>query len=205
MLDIYDENLTRLGMKARDAVHRDGDWHRVFHCWIIYQDDDGIDYILAQYRSSEKQFFPEKLDVTAAGHYEAGETIQDGIREIKEELGIDVVFNKLISLGLRVDAARYDNLRDYEFSDVFFLINDQPLGEYKLQPDEVSGLVKFKVDDGLAMLTGNVDSISADAVGFDVPTMMITVDNFVPRVDAYLYKILVLAKRCLNGEQHLVI
>ena len=57
LLDIYDENLKHIGVKERELVHRDGDWHRVFHCWIIYRDSVGTDYIVVQRRAPEKSSF----------------------------------------------------------------------------------------------------------------------------------------------------
>ena len=52
LLDIYDENGNHLGIKERRAVHLDGDWHRVFHCWVVYRDQDGVGHVVAQKRSS---------------------------------------------------------------------------------------------------------------------------------------------------------
>lgn len=205
ILDIYDENVNWLGTKAREAVHRDGDWHRVFQCWVIYRDMEGCDHIVVQRRGAQKDFFPNLLDVSAAGHYAAGETMQDGVREIREELGLDAAFDDLIPLGRRVSVNRLGDLLDYEFADVFFYRCDRPLHEYRYQREEVDGLAVFDIDDGLAMYAGECESIQAQAVGFGQDVMTITRADFVPTNDAYLYKILVLAKRCLNGEKHLVI
>jgi len=205
ILDIYDENLNHIGTKARTLVHQDGDWHRVFHCWVIYRDKLGVDYLVMQRRASEKRIYPNLLDVTAAGHYEAGETIADGVREIQEELGLAVDFTDLIPLGKRVYAARIGLLLDYQISDVFFLINDQSLEQYVLQPTEVAEVVAFKVDDGLDFCSGNIEQIKAQVFGGLNTTVMLQQVDFIPNIDAYLYKILILAKRCLNGETHLVI
>ena len=98
--------------------------------------------------------------MTAAGHYASGETIREGVREVEEELGIKVDFDDLISLGIRVDAARVGLLLDYEFSDVFFLINDDPIEKYTLQAEEVSEIVSFKVDDGLSLVSGMLGEIT---------------------------------------------
>src|SRR4051812_4170966 len=113
ILDIYDENLVKLGSKDRGAVHRDGDWHRVFQCWIAYQ-DQGEAILVMQRRAPGKEFYPNMLDTAAAGHYTTGETIADGIREIREELGIDVTFDQLVPIGQRVGIARAGNLIDHE-------------------------------------------------------------------------------------------
>ncbi len=205
ILDIYDENLTWLGTKERGAVHRDGDWHRVFQCWVIYRDAEGRDWLVMQQRGAGKDFYPNLLNVSAAGHYAAGETIRDGVREIEEELGICVSFDDLIPLGRRVGIARQGDLVDHEIADVFFYICDKPLREYNYQREEVDGLAAFDVDDALAMYAGERESIEAQAVGFGQDEITITPADFVPTIDNCIYKILVLAKRCLNGEKHLVI
>jgi isopentenyldiphosphate isomerase len=205
ILDIYDENLTWLGTKERGAVHRDGDWHCVFQCWVIYRDAEGRDWIVLQRRGADKEFFPNLLDVSAAGHYSAGETMRDGVREVREELGIDVAYEALIPLGRRVGIARQGDRIDHEIADVFFYICDKPLHEYHYQQEEVDGLVAFDVDDGLAMYAGERESIEAQAVGFEQDIITITPADFVPTHDDCMYKVLILAKRCLNGEKHLVI
>jgi isopentenyldiphosphate isomerase len=205
MLDIYDEDLVHIGVKEREAVHQDGDWHRTFHCWIIFRGQDGHDFVVMQKRAPGKQFFPNMLDITVAGHYEAGETIQDGIREIREELGIEVDFAKLIPVGIRLSVAKQNGLVDYEYNEVFFLIDDRPLESYELQEDEVSGLVCFDIDEGLALLFGECDSIVVQAVGLGSDEVEIRREDFILKPDHYNERVLMLAKSCLNNEKYLVI
>jgi isopentenyldiphosphate isomerase len=205
MLDIYDENLRHLGVKERKAVHRDGDWHRVFHCWVIDRDPAEGDVLIAQRRGAHKQTFPNYLDVTAAGHYTAGESMQDGVREVQEELGIAVRFEDLISLGRRVDVARYGELIDREFTDCFLCLYRQPISAYQVQRSEVAGLVAVPLDGGIDLCEGRRESLTCRTAGLKMPTLKVTLDDFVPRVDAYFYKVLLLAKRCLNGERLLAV
>jgi isopentenyldiphosphate isomerase len=203
ILDIYDEDLRWLGAKERGAVHRDGDWHRVFHCWIAYRDKDGRDYLVVQRRGPNTQTFPNLLDITAAGHYQAGESVRDGVREIREELGIDVDFDKLFPLGIHISVSRYNGLIDRQFADVFLYIYDQDIGDYHYQVEEVAGLLVLPVDEGLAMFAGERESITARAVGVQNGDITITPSDFIDTPDSYTYKMLILAKRALNGEKHL--
>jgi isopentenyldiphosphate isomerase len=205
LLDIYDENLTHLGVKERQAVHRDGDWHRVFHCWVIYRDASGCDWMVLQKRGPDKDIFPNMLDVSVGGHYAAGETIADGVREIREELGLDVAFDELIPVGIRVTVAQYAGLIDREFADNFLLVCDRDLQDYAYQREEVAGLVTFEIDAALTLFAGERESVKARAVGLGSDTIEVTTADFIPLVDRPFYKALVLAKRCLNGEKHLVI
>ncbi|MFR3313045.1 MAG: hypothetical protein ACLTT2_02255 [Alphaproteobacteria bacterium] len=38
LIDIYDENMNHLGTAMKSQAHREGLWHRVFHCWIVNKD-----------------------------------------------------------------------------------------------------------------------------------------------------------------------
>jgi isopentenyldiphosphate isomerase len=203
ILDIYDDQLNKLGTKERGAVHRDGDWHRVFHCWVAYRGADGCDYLVVQRRGADKDMFPNFLDITAAGHYQAGETIRDGIREVHEELGIDVDFDDLIPVGIRISMARFNGLIDHEFADVFLYIHDRDIATYNFQVEEVAGLVALGIDDALSLFSGDVSSITARAVGTQNGNIELTRKDFIPNIDVYDYKMLILAKRALNGEKHL--
>lgn len=205
IFDIYDEKLQHIGTKPREEVHRDGDWHKVFHCWVIYRDADGQDWIILQKRAADKDMYPNLLDISAAGHYAAGETLEDGIRELEEELGIKANFEDLIYLGRRVAIAKDDGMVDCQICEVFFYICDQPLSEYHYQKEELAGLIAIKIDDGLKLLSGEVDSIRVPAVGFEQDTITITMNEFIQTIDNYFLKVLVLARRCLNGEKYLAI
>ncbi|MCB9452016.1 MAG: NUDIX domain-containing protein [Anaerolineaceae bacterium] len=203
ILDIYDDQLNKIGTKERGAVHRDGDWHKVFHCWVAYRDVSGRDFVVLQRRGANTEVFPNLLDISAAGHYQAGETIYDGVREVQEELGITVDFDDLIPLGVRIGMARYENLIDHQFADVFLLIHDQDISTYHYQVEELAGLVALPVDEGLELCAGDRDRVEVRAVGLQSRIVTINNDDLIPTLDDYLYKMLILVKRALNGEKHL--
>ena len=203
LFDIYDENMRHLGTKPREEVHRDGDWHKVFHCWVIYRDDAGDDWMILQKRAPDKDTYPNMLDVSVGGHYEAGETIVDGVREMEEELGLKIDFDDLVPAGTRVSVARGETFVDHQFADVFFYICDQPLQDYAYQEEEITGLIALSIREGMALLTGECDALEVPAAGFATPTITIKCDDFIATQDAYFYKALLLAQRCLNGETYL--
>lgn len=200
LLDIYDENLVKIGVKERSAVHHDGDWHKTFHCWICYRGEDGRDYLVMQKRSATKDTFPNLLDISAAGHYQSGETMTDGIREVQEELGITVRFEDLIPLGVRVSVAKDRDVIDHQFNDVFILIYPHDIRDYHVQPDEVVGLVAFEINDGIALFKRKRDSIQAQAAGLGSDIVELRVTDFIPVIDNYMLKILLAARQCLNGD-----
>jgi len=83
--DLLDDEGRRSGeVKARHAVHRDGDWHAAVHLWIV----DDEDRLVVQRRSRFKDLAPGKLDVTVGGHLAAGEHWPSALREAEEEIGL---------------------------------------------------------------------------------------------------------------------
>ena len=202
LFDVYDEALNHIGVKARAAVHRDGDWHQVFHCWVIGRDADGDSFVILQKRAPNKDY-PGKIDISAAGHLEAGETVRDGVREIEEELGLQVQFEDLIPLGRRLGIMKDGDFIDCQICHVFLYECSQPLEAYRHSRDEIAGLLKLCLDDGVGLFTGEAASFKASAIGLGANEIDITVDDFIPSIDNYILKALILARRYFAGENHL--
>ncbi len=197
--DIYDEALNHIGVKSRAAVHRDGDWHQVFHCWVVGRDAEG-EFVILQKRGPAQDAYPGKVDISAAGHLVAGETVQDGLRELHEELGLRANFDELLSLGRRVGIARADGLIDRQICHVFLYRCDQPLQNYSYASDEIDGLLKLRLADGLRLLAGEVDCVPAAALGLGADEISLTRADFIESIDNYVFKALLLAKRYFHGE-----
>jgi len=205
MFDIYDEDLNHIGLKPRAEVHRDGDWHQVFQCWVIGRDENGQTFVVLQKRGPNQDTFPHKLDISAAGHLQAGETVEDGARELEEELGLVVPFKELVPLGRRVSVKKYKELVDCQVAHVFLYECNQTLADYTYQKSEIAGLVKLPIEDGLNLLSGEIDVMTVKAVGLGQDTIEITQDDFIQTIDAYALKVFVLAKRYFLGEKYLFI
>ncbi|MDF2939105.1 MAG: hypothetical protein K0Q90_4478, partial [Paenibacillaceae bacterium] len=92
--DIFDEHMNHIGTASRQEAHAQGLWHRTFHCWVLRKGSAGWE-ILLQLRHKDKDTFPGLLDVSSAGHLLAGELVEDGVRELEEELGIGVPYPEL--------------------------------------------------------------------------------------------------------------
>lgn len=139
LLDVYAaDGTTRLGTKARDAVHRDGDWHLAFHLWVVRRDG-----VLLQRRARSKDSWPGRLDATAAGHLVAGERVADGLREVDEELGVRYAPGELVALGVhRVDDEPARGRRNREHQHVFAVRDERPLEAWTAwDRAELDGLV----------------------------------------------------------------
>ncbi len=144
--DIINEDGVELGFKKeRSKVHRDGDWHKGIHIWIIKGNK-----ILLQKRSPWKDSFPNCFDVSCGGHVNSGDTYNGtAIKELKEELGINVSNKDLIFLEKRKHKTR-DTPRkviNNEIINVYVLNFKAELGDLTLQRDEVLEVKLFSIQE----------------------------------------------------------
>lgn len=138
---VCDESGNSLGVATRREVHKKGYWHETFHCWFVSR-KQGKDIIHLQLRSGDKRDFPNLFDITAAGHILADETMEDGVREVEEELGIALSFEEFIPLGIIKDRIHKGDLVDNELCHVFLYKAESGIDAmYKLQKEEVAGIV----------------------------------------------------------------
>jgi isopentenyldiphosphate isomerase len=210
-IDIYDAELRHLGVMDRIEAHMKGHWHKTFHCWVITKKEGGA--ILFQLRSPEMVNFPNMLDVSAAGHLEAGEDIKQGIREVSEELGIPVSMKSLHSLGYRIEVADQDNgQKNREYQAVYIRNLDIPLSEYKPQIEEVSGLLWLKVQTGLKLFSGKRKYATMRGIVYnkhseewDSIIREVTIKDFLPRIQNYYLAMCIMAERLLENKFPLAI
>lgn len=214
-LDIYNSKGVHLGKELRKVVHQKGMWHKTFHCWIIFRNDAGEDCILMQKRAAKKESAPNKLDSSVAGHYEAGEDIMGGIREFKEETGIDIDSKDLIPLGIRVTVSDYkENNINKEFQEVYFIKKLIPLASFKLPVNEVAGMVELPVSKCIELFDKQIDQFFARGIFNDdasspnkpiIKNAKITLDDFIWFIDNFHFKIMLLTSRALANERYLFI
>ena len=80
----------------KSEIHEEGYYHNTAHVWLY---NANADILLAQ-RSASKTIYPMLWDVSVAGHVDTGEAIeQAAIREIKEEIGIDIPQIKFVTIS----------------------------------------------------------------------------------------------------------
>lgn len=135
--DILDDNGNKTGKKKlRREVHRDGDWHKTVHIWIINQNGD----ILLQRRAANKDSHPNMLDISSAGHLSEGDESLDGaIRELKEELNIDIKPEELEFICTLKRSSRYSStFINNEFDDLYFLRTNLKVDDIKYEEEEIS-------------------------------------------------------------------
>jgi isopentenyldiphosphate isomerase len=159
IFDIYNAQMERIGTTGRSEVHAKGYWHQTFHCWIVDQSMNPPSLLL-QLRHPDKDTFPGLLDVSCAGHLSAGESVMDGVRELEEELGVQVAFSSLIPCGIYAEEdALPDQRMDREFSHIFIYSSDQPLLRYQIQADELTGLFWARLDEFEALIDGAISAM----------------------------------------------
>jgi isopentenyldiphosphate isomerase len=156
-------------VKKRSQVHKDGDWHRSMHLWIYQSDSANKNVrVLLQRRSPYKDTHPNLLDVSCAGHVNAGDDIlETTMREMEEELGgngnikgryslEDVKNSRMFTVtsAIEGETEKYGKYVCREYQDVFILKwkGDVPMESHDFAPmvkEEVSG---FEVIDGQELI-----------------------------------------------------
>lgn len=131
-IDIFDDNNNPIGeVKEKTQAHEDGNFHRTAHIWIMNDKK-----LLLQKRSATKKSHPNCWDISGAGHIMAGESVIDGaIRELKEELGIEVEEKDLQYIAT---IRSTKNPKNMEFQYVYLLNCNREIEEYIFEDNEVS-------------------------------------------------------------------
>jgi len=202
-IDVLDARGLVTGEVAwKSAAHRLGLWHRCFHCWIASPEtSSGGPYLFVQRRALGKETWPDRLDVTVGGHLGAGEeALQGGLREIEEELGLQVTAEDLVPLGTRRVELEIPGGVDREFQEAFLLVGSLSQEDLRLQEEEVAAVVRLRLDDVEALCGGSEVSAQEWAGGKTTP-VSVRLANFVPGEDDYLLWAARAARDVLSGER----
>ncbi|MEX2103879.1 MAG: NUDIX domain-containing protein [Bacilli bacterium] len=170
MFDIFNEEMIRMGTESRVKVHAKGLWHQTFHCWIVNHSTSGGPSLLLQLRhkDKDKDTYPNLLDTSCAGHLQSGETVEDGVRELREELGITLPFHELIPCGMVAEEDIIsDQCIDREFNHIFIHECDKPLEQYDFQTSEISGLFYINLKEFQSLHRGDIDYIRTEGIVLD--------------------------------------
>jgi isopentenyldiphosphate isomerase len=137
LIDILDAQGNKTGrVKPKSLVHRDGDWHRAVHVWLLTSSNQ----VLLQRRSRSKENNPGKWDVSVAGHLSAGEgSVQAALRETREEIGLilqadDLRYQFTVTQEQVLNNGTYI---DREFHDVYFVKQNVDVATLSFDDGEV--------------------------------------------------------------------
>lgn len=149
MLDIVDENNQITGQKEeRKIAHEKCLWHRHVSCWIMNEKGE----LLFQKRAESKKRNPNKWAKTG-GHVDAGENVETAIiREVKEEIGIDLDKKDIELLTIK----KSEDLKNKYFAYDFFARVNYLVEDYTLQKEEVSE-VKYMTIEEIEKIKENND------------------------------------------------
>ena len=189
---------------AAQAV-KDGDWVGVFHLWVIKSKPQPM--LLYQIRGSGSPIEPGKLDVTVGGHYQAGETSAQGLREAEEEIGRRYHFKDLTFLGKKLWFGHDRNGNPRQTAvDVFFIQDDSSLSKYHLHPQEVNGLVACPINQLIKVHQNKKYHFTASGLDPQGNNIIVNVsqNSFPYNWDNYHFKITLLAQRFLSGEKNII-
>lgn len=144
-------------MKLEKTVINFGLWHRANYCFVFNSNGD----VLLQKRSANKKLWPNLWDLTAGGHILAGEFgITALIREIKEEIGIDVEEKDIRYLvGSRSEDIIGDTINKH-FNECYIVNKSIDIKDVTLQLEEVSDIRWFTKEEILNRINNNYEGIT---------------------------------------------
>ncbi len=149
MIDVLRRDGSPAGVqKTKSDVHRDGDWHRAAHVWIVADAR-----VLLQRRSVRKENYPGLWDVSAAGHLSAGETaVEAAVRETFEEIGLHIDAEDLEYVTTNPEQCVLNGgaYIDNEIHEVFVVRRDVDVRSLRLDPAEVDEVSWFAIEDVLS-------------------------------------------------------
>lgn len=191
--------------KTLQRAWRDEDWIGTFNLWIIQSKP--VPAVVYQQRSPNSSWAPEKLDVTAGGHYRAGEKILDGLREVREELGKQYKMSDLIHLGRKINVSPDIKGRMRQnVVNIFMVLDNSPLESYRLEEAEVYAICVCPIAQLIKVHTQKGYGFEAKGITNKGERVKIKVTQsaFPYNWDNYHFKIALLTERFLKGEKHLI-
>ena len=192
-------------VKTREQAMNDGDWIGTFNLWVVTANP--VPSLIYQQRGPDRSWAPDKLDVTAGGHYRAGERLADGLREVEEELGRHYKSDDITYLGRKIYVGRDTSGKTKNnVIELYMIEDDTPLTDYKLDKEEVYGIVACPVDELIKAHQGKDYSFKVTGLKYDGTKLDLTVtkDSFPENWDNYHFKMALLVERYFKGEKNLL-
>ena len=192
-------------VKSREKAMQDGDWVGIFNLWIIARSP--VPSVIYQQRGPDRPWGANLLDVAVGGHYQAGETKLDGLREAEEEIGkkynpADIVYiGRKMHVGETTPKGQKKNILE-----LYMIEDSSPLDSYVLEPREVYAITVLPISELLKVHRDESYAFHAGALRHDGQAFELTVhkDSFPHNWDEYHLKIALLAQRFLRGEEPLI-
>lgn len=155
VLNEYGEYVNKI--ETREECHKQGLWHRAVYAFVFNKNGD----VLLQKRSGKKKLWPNLWDVTVGGHVLAGEFgYQALIREVKEELGIEIEESDIKYLISATSTNVKGDIINNHFNEGYIITTDVDISEIELQKEEVSDIRWFTKEEILQRIENNYEELT---------------------------------------------
>lgn len=210
LIDIFNDRYEHVGTEEKKTAHAHGLWHRTFSCLAV---NPSTCHVILQKKTPGRYSFdrPDYADITVGGHYQAGEQIADGVRELHEELGLtNLTYTDLHPIGLRQTAVTLGaDYLEREFQHWHLLPLETGLEKIPLADAEVSGLVEIDLANAIELAAGNSDQVPAHYAtrteeGMRYQEGILARTDLVPnylKLDQLYLRLFITARRYCNGER----
>ena len=143
---------------SRKECHEKGLWHKAIVVQIISTDNKRV---LLQKRSANKRMWPNLWDVSSGGHVLTGELgYQAGIREAKEELGVDLKRDELEFIGATTSENIQKDIINRHYNEYYIVHKDIDLNDITIQEDEVQEVKWFNVKKKKKRVNNNFEELT---------------------------------------------
>ncbi len=143
---------------SRKECHEKGLWHKAIVVQIISTDNKRV---LLQKRSANKRMWPNLWDVSSGGHVLTGELgYQAGIREAKEELGVDLKRDELEFIGATTSENIQKDIINRHYNEYYIVHKDIDLNDITIQEDEVQEVKWFNVEELKKRVDNNFEELT---------------------------------------------
>ncbi|MFH0959060.1 MAG: NUDIX domain-containing protein [Pseudomonadota bacterium] len=151
LLDVVDHKDNVLGTATRGMIHQAGLFHRAVHIFLFNSSGE----IYVQRRSEWKDRYPLKLDSSAAGHVDKGESyLESAKRELMEELGIETELTEILKIQGCPETDNEHVVLYEAHSNIPPLANKDEIAEgWFMRPSKLSQMVETCRDDFVPAFT----------------------------------------------------
>lgn len=153
LIDIVDENGNFTGqVMDKEEAHNKNLLHNEVAVFIINDNEQ----VLLQKRSANKRFDANKWAL-CAGHVDAGESLENAaLRELKEEVGINISLNDLKLLAEKEFTIKDSNSHITYF---YYVKSNLSENDFTIQKEELSEVKWFDLDKVIDMIKSKDETI----------------------------------------------
>lgn len=144
-------------VEMKQLCHKKGLWHKAVAVFII----NSKKQVLLQKRSKNKKMWPDMWDISAGGHVIAGEFgFQAIIREIKEELGLNIKKEEITFIGCSKSINKKEDILNKHFNEYYIVTKNIDEKNLNLQKEEVSEVKWINKEEIIERIKNNYDGIT---------------------------------------------